>query len=98
MNSHFFDHCTIICGCESPEHQIIFAHEKIENKGHPHYEDDFYVEVHLHQYRSFFKRLWVAVKYVFGYHCKYGHWDTTIFTKEDATKLKDFLEKYEQGT
>jgi hypothetical protein len=37
--------------------------------------------------------MWVAIKYVFGYTCKYGHWDCFIMQPKDAQRLKDMLGK-----
>lgn len=57
-------------------------------------DEDFYVSIFLNQYRGFFKRLWVAVKYVFGYKCRYGHWDTWNLRFEDIDRLQTMLAEY----
>lgn len=73
------------CACHSPEHTLRFAWDDEDN--------EIYTEVYLRQYRNFFKRMWVAIKYVFGYTCKYGHWDCFIMQPKDAQRLKDMLGK-----
>lgn len=50
-----------------------------------------YMEVQLHTCKNIFKRLWVALKYIFGYKCAYGTWDSFIFGKEEEIKLYEFL-------
>jgi hypothetical protein len=50
-----------------------------------------WAEVQLHQYRSFWARVVVAVRYVFGYESRYGHWDCTTIDLAEGRKLRDFL-------
>lgn len=72
----------LICDCNSTEHQIVIRHDVEEN--------EVYMQVYLHKW-SFWRRLIVAVKYLFGYHCRYGHWDTFTFKKEHAIKLRQIV-------
>jgi hypothetical protein len=74
-----------ICACHSIEHQTYFWKDK--ELGF----EELYIEMHLITYRNFFKRLWIGLKYAFGYKSIYGNWDTFIFTKEDEKKLRDYL-------
>jgi hypothetical protein len=69
----------LTCQCLSPEHTLQFIYDKEDGSVHAH--------VYLHQYRSFFKKLWVAVKYVCGYKSKYGHWDAFMLRNEDLHKI-----------
>ncbi len=79
---------TFICECYSLEHQVSFWYDE---------EDDvFFCEPHLYTYDHFFKRLWAGLKYAFGYKSRYGAWESTIFTKKDLKKLKDFLNKQKE--
>lgn len=73
------------CACFSPEHTLRFVWDEEDN--------EIYTEVFLYQYHNFFKRIWMALKYVFGYKCKYGHWDCFILQTKDAQRLKDLLNK-----
>ena len=80
-----FDKLHIICECESPEHQLIFIHDN---------EDDLlYLETHLINYNGFFKRLWIGIKYAFGYKCKYGNFDTVLISPRDRQLLLNYLRK-----
>lgn len=82
MRNHF-----VVCDCQSSEHTLRFMYDE-ENK-------ELYTEVYLNQYRSFFKRVYVAIKYIFGYTSKYGHWDCTMISIPKAHKLKAFLSSME---
>ena len=68
-----------ICQCYNTEHQLIFSYFP-EEKG--------YVSVHLTPEYRIWKRIWIAIKYIFGYKCKFGHFDEFIFKKTDADKLQ----------
>lgn len=75
------------CICDSPEHTL-----------HIEYDPDvdtIAFNMHLNQYRNIFKRIWTAIKYVFGYKCKYGHWDVFELKREDIPKFKEILESLE---
>ena len=77
----------VFCDCHSPEHQIIFTYwpddEPVERM--------VYVTFHLTNYDNFFKRLWVGLRYAFGYRCQYGHWDEVMISVDTARKLWEFL-------
>jgi len=53
-----------------------------------------YLEVHLVQYMSIWKRTWAAIKYAFGHKSRYGAWDSIILTPEDAIRLQSLLGKF----
>lgn len=74
---------TFICKCESLEHQVSFWQDE--------YDGTLYCEPHLTTYNNFFKRLWIGLKYAFGYKCKYGNWDSMLFKEEDLEKLRKYL-------
>ena len=74
----------IICACGSSEHQILI------NKDDEDHE--VYLSIHLITYQNFFQRLWVGLKYAFGYRSRYGHWDSIILEKEHATQLQKVVD------
>lgn len=76
-----------ICSCGSIEHQAIFWYDNDEKT--------LEVNFHLCNYDNFFKKCWIAIKYVFGYKSKYGNWDSFIFKPSDEDKLKKYLNKTE---
>jgi len=76
----------LICECYSYEHQAIFWYDDEDKQ--------LYATVHLITHKGFFKRLWIGIKYAFGYNCRFGNWDEFIFKPEDEQKLHDYLLKY----
>lgn len=70
----------LLCRCHSDEHQILVHYDKDDK--------ELYLDVHLSPYHNFWQRLVRGVKYIFGYRCKYGHWDCFIFNEKDADKLQ----------
>lgn len=78
LSTSYFD-----CDCASPEHTLRFTLDREENALH--------TEIYLYQYRPVYKRVWIAIKYVFGYPCRYGHWDCWILRNRDARRLRSLL-------
>lgn len=74
----------LLCDCSSEEHQMIVRWDNDDK--------EVYVSVHLANYMGFWKRLWHAVKYVFGYKCRYGAFDEVILRKEDADNLQKVVD------
>lgn len=80
--SYFFE-----CQCGSDEHTLRFTLDK---------EDG---EILVHSFladHGFWKRLWMGLKYICGYKCKYGHFGEWIMRKEDADKLTEMLERFKE--
>jgi hypothetical protein len=73
-----------ICDCHSFEHQIIFWEDE---------DNELHLMIHLSKKHSFFKRIIVAIKYIFGYTSIYGEWDSFIFQEKDKKKLFEYLKK-----
>lgn len=76
---------TFICECGSLEHQITVYYDDEERS--------LYFYPHLITYDNFFKRLWVGLKYAFGYKSRYGAWDEVIMDPNNQEKLKRFLNR-----
>lgn len=77
----------ILCSCHSPEHQIILTYWPDDEP----YEKTLFVEIHLVTYDNFFKRLWAGLRYAFGHHSRYGHWDELLLTTDEGKEVWDFL-------
>jgi len=80
----------ISCSCGSPEHQFILTYWP----GYGGDEDELYMEPHLITWENIFRRLWTAIRYVFGYRCKYGHWDCVLISKDKAQEMRGFLDEF----
>jgi hypothetical protein len=68
------------CSCHSPEHTLRFW-----------FDDD---EDYPFVYASVFlgsvpwrRRVWLGIRYIFGYKCRYGHFDEFLLRPEDADRL-----------
>lgn len=68
----------LICACSSDEHQIVI-HKDEEDKM-------IYCSIHLVTL-PFWQRLLGAIKYMFGYKCKYGNFEEIILNHKHADKL-----------
>ena len=78
------------CECTHEAHTLRFQLEC---------EDDgstiLFTSVFLNQYRGFFRRLWVAIKYLLRYECKDGHWDCTLIKGKDCGRLISLFHKHQ---
>ena len=81
--SYFFE-----CGCHSNEDILKFDLCKGED----------YKEIYLSIFLDngpWWTRLWLGLKYIFGYKCKYGHFNCWTMNEEDAQRLKKMVEDFE---
>ena len=76
------DRLYVQCDCQAPEHLLQFDRD----------EDYVYVYVLLTT-DGFFSRAWKALKYVFGYKSRYGHFDEILLNKQTQKELVDYLSK-----
>jgi glyoxylase-like metal-dependent hydrolase (beta-lactamase superfamily II) len=68
------------CACHSPDHTMIFTKD----------DDLIYVSVHLSHGNLWF-RLYNSIRYIFGYTCRYGHFDEFILDDTNKNKLEKIL-------
>jgi hypothetical protein len=73
-----------VCECSSLEHQVSFWYDEDE--------DTLYVETHLVTHKNFFKRLWVGLKYAFGYKSRFGEWDEILLDPKSQKELYQWLQ------
>lgn len=76
------------CHCTTIEHTMRFTLDNDETF------PMICVDIQLNKQHGFFGRLWLAVKYIFGYKCKYGHWDDFILAGNEALKLRDLCDRH----
>ena len=81
VKTYYFD-----CDCGSFEHTLRFALDKSDT------ERCIYTEIYLNIWRPWWKRLWIATKYIFRHSCIYGNFDCWILKEADATRLRDMLD------
>lgn len=77
------DKIYIECAGGCPEHLLQFER----------YDEFVYVYTLLTNQDNFFKRVWIAIKYIFGYKCRYGHFDEILLSRDSVDKLCKFLKK-----
>jgi len=78
------DRDIFICKCGSLEHQYSFYYSK---------DDGVWFEPHLNTSLSFFKRIKLAIYYIFGYKTKYGSWDGFFINEKDSKLIIKYLKK-----
>lgn len=80
------------CDCLSDEHLLKFVlmSDSYKKDEIP----ELSTSVYLNQYRRWYKRFWVGLKYIFGYKSKYGEWDCWNLVPEQAEKMIVMLNKY----
>ncbi len=79
------DNIILICDCSSAEHQIIFRKMDDDN-------EFVYGSIHLSS-RPFLKRIIPAIKYIFGYKCRYGHFDEILLGPQHISQVQDLAIK-----
>jgi hypothetical protein len=80
METKYFE-----CTCHSTDHTFKFTYDPEDG--------DLYLETQLcRKAKNIFQRIWASLKYIFGYQCKYGHWDCTLIEEETAKEMIKVLE------
>jgi hypothetical protein len=77
-----------ICQCESLDHLVSIYHDEPWNT--------LYMSVHIKPETNKWKRIWCAIKYVFGYRSRHGDFDDFILKSEDVERLKVILGKIKE--
>jgi len=68
----------MVCQCSSMEHHVAYW---IDGE-----DGQVYMNVYLSPL-PFLQRVWAALKYIFGYRCKYGHWEEFVLGEEHVEDL-----------
>jgi len=91
-HSEFFD-----CQCMSNEHMVRFMYfeDSFEKENSLNETADLFLTVFLDP-APWYNRIWIGIKYIFGYKCKYGHFGEWIMHPRDITRLREMLEKFEK--
>ncbi len=82
------------CDCTSPDHQVIFSAWENDDKA---WDEEMFVHVSLNESLPWYKRVREAVRYVFGLPASRWHYDDVVLKKEDAERMRAFLDKFIQG-
>lgn len=80
----------IPCECSTTDHLLVFSLDRESG--------DLYVDVQMNQYHPWWKRVGLAVRYVFGGGgSRFGHWDETSIRVEDHATIKKLLDESAAG-
>lgn len=81
------DKCIYLeCECNSPDHIIRVTVFDWDDTA-----PDFVIDLQAHNWESFFKRCWSALKYIFGENLV---WDDVFLTKDSVNRLQDAIDHY----
>lgn len=72
------------CECHDPNHNFVVEYD-------PEYKE-FAVQIHMSHFAGFFRRLWIAFKYVFKIGTTFDHYSSVHLTEEQVKELKSFLD------
>lgn len=83
MENYYFD-----CQCSDFNHTFRFV---LDNS-----DGDVWLEARLSQFRPWYLRMWIALKYIFNKDNAYGHYDITLIKYEQLVKLQELINKAEE--
>lgn len=79
------------CDCTAMGHSVRFTYWPNKKD----WEAELYIETSLMKYESFFKRMWVAFKYILGIYPKTDHFFVdTLLTGPKVDELIETLRKW----
>jgi hypothetical protein len=78
VEKHYLD-----CQCDCNEHVLRFVMDPGDG--------ELWLETYLSQYHTWYERVWIALKYVFGHQSSYGAFDCTLLKPEDYGRLASLL-------
>lgn len=95
IKENIYDKQAVIlrCDCTSDTHQLEFSYW-INNSPDEFDFDELFIGVTLKKQFSFFRRLIVAFRYLFGWPGKFEAYEESLFSRNDVEHLMDFLDKY----
>jgi len=84
----------VVCTCGSTEHLIRLQLFQWMNKYGETTDVDVSFEIHLVSNYSFLSRLWIGLKYIFGFKQKNGHFEDVLLNRDKAKEIILFLQDY----
>lgn len=83
MSEYFEDFIT--CECYKPEHLIKLSFDSEVG--------ELYAQVFLEEY-PWHKRVWIGIKYIFGYKSRFGHFTEIVVHKNKRDSLYKFAKTF----
>jgi len=84
-----FEYEHFVCQCSDFGHDIRFVFDPEDG--------DLWIDVHMHAFDPWYKRIWTSIKYVFNKERQYGDYDTTMLKVEDFPRLRNLLDRAEEA-
>ena len=81
----------IVCECGDVAHQLVLSWFKPQNPMDYDSDEYVYLSVHLNKL-PFWKRLKVAIQYLFGKQSKYGAFGEVIIDSSEYKKFQDMVD------
>ena len=75
------------CACSSDNHVMIGTFDEDNN--------EIYISIHLYN-PIWYKRIWHAIKYIFGFKCVYGDFDEIIINKTNKYQFIELFNKIDE--
>lgn len=85
-----YESCFLECQCLCDSHLIKFQLESCND------DVDLYVSMIMDQHNNYLSRLFIAIKYLFGFRCDDCQWDCTLLKVKDVDKLISMLYRYKK--
>ncbi len=82
--THYFE-----CACGSPEHTIRFTLDFEKNEPSMIWCDFF-----LDHYMPWYRRIWVAFKYIFKFEPHNEHFASWLMRSEDVNRLRNMCDEF----
>lgn len=82
---------TVYCECGDFSHTMRFARYDWTNEVSFGPDVDYYVEFMLNKYLPWYKRLWLAFKYVLGLEVIQSNYDTLLLTPDARKEIVELL-------
>lgn len=82
MSNYLNNTKVLPCPCNHPEHHIIYS--MLDD------EPEVYLHVQLIN-GKWYERVWKGLKYIFGYKCRFGHFDEFILSDENYDHVKAMI-------
>ena len=76
-----------ICECHDLEHSFVISRIKDKEIG-----NELIIEIHLNKL-SWYRRIWIGIKYIFGRKSKFGNYEEVIINKSDKKRLLKAIKK-----
>lgn len=70
------------CECGDARHSFTLVRRSSQEDS-----SDLWAEFYLHNDKNIFKRIWAALRYVFGYKTQSSHWSCVNLSNDDINRL-----------